>query len=63
MHTVYETISTLMAQIRTDQEVDENGDPSPDALPSPGWETGYAAGIRSIYLFLKESLPTEKQKD
>ena len=52
-----------MAQIRTDQEVDENGDPSPDALPSPGWETGYAAGIRSIYLFLKESLPTEKQKD
>ena len=59
----YSMLSNLMAKIRTDQGVDENGDPALDALPAPGWETGYAAGIRSIYLLLKESLPTEEQKD
>ena len=44
----------VLAFIRKEFAADDNGEPV-GALPPPGWETGYCAGIRSIYLALKET--------
>lgn len=45
----------LMAHIRHNYTVDDNGDPSdPDAQPESEWEIGYAAGVRSMFRDLKD---------
>ena len=45
--------------------MDENGDPV-GAQPEPGWETGYAAGLRTAYRTLKAHgipLPSQSMND
>lgn len=44
----------LLAQLRKECSIDEYGDPV-GAQPERGWETGYAAGIRTIYRILKKT--------
>ena len=46
----------LLAKLRAMNNIDENGDPLPNGLPEPGWETGCAAGTRMVYRQLKEML-------
>lgn len=47
----------LLAVIRHNESVDGNGDPV-GAKPETSWETGYAAGIRCLYRFLKAHAET-----
>lgn len=44
----------LLAIIRHNESVDENGDPV-GAKPETKWEEGYAAGIRCLYRFLAKT--------
>lgn len=54
-------IASLLEIIRHNESVDDNGDPV-GAKPDIGWETGYAAGVRCVYRFLKsarDAVPSE----
>lgn len=43
----------LLALIRKECAVDDNGDPV-GAQPEQGWETGYCAGVRTVYRLIKQ---------
>lgn len=52
----------LLAQIRNECCVDENGDPV-GAQPENGWENGYAAGVRHVYRILNDAVIPHMDKD
>lgn len=46
----------VLALIRKDCSVDDNGDPV-GARPTSDWEAGLCAGIRMVYRILKRAAP------
>ena len=45
--------NAVLALLRHELQLDENGDSNCGVQPLPGWETGYCAGLRTAYRALK----------
>ena len=53
----------VLAVLRRELQLDENGDNVCGADPLPGWETGYCAGLRTAYRTLKNAAELPQATD